>query len=156
VLETLEDDASALGAAALTIPLRRPVGFLLLRVSTETGAFHGLVSPVGTPRILHADRDQPVVPEPVERTPSGVVGPLAKFSGTLPHGGMFLALCASMHKGAETRLAEEQALSEYLRRNRTDELEPMELAADAATWARGKLPALSSRDLCVLLVQRKA
>lgn len=125
------------------------------RFSCATGQFEGLCSPLGRPRIMAGTAVKAVRWTPSDAKPAGVVGPLARCEGEMGPGAMMVLLCAKLDlkHGAE-RAAGEVALCEYLQRIRTESTEPMELASDAATWARGKLPSLSQGDLAVAIVQR--
>lgn len=144
-------EMTALGEAVANMPLSRPVGLVLLRVSG--GRVDGIASPVGGARVL-AGGKAVVLDETSETAePTGVVGPLRRLSADLPAGAT-LVLVSDGLAGTDKRV-DVDAVVDFLRRNPgTAEQGLRERLTDAATWARGKSPALEKSDLAVIAARR--
>jgi hypothetical protein len=150
----LEEEAAALGQTALSIPLSRPVGLVLCRAHSETGVVDILTGSFATPRVLHGHVNRP--PDAcrvVQPVPDGLVGPLQLQTTGLETGGALVVLCAGM--GRKDPHVEAGALGQFLLRAHPDDPAAMS-AVDGVTWARGRNPLLSERDLAVLMLWRSA
>ena len=91
------------------------------------------------------------------QTPAGLVGPLTRFSGELPPGGMLCGLFAGVRHPQERRDTDAQALAEYLAQMRRRTTDTGATAAAASGWARGHLANVrGDGDLLVLLLSRPA
>jgi hypothetical protein len=123
----------------LSIPLSRPVGILLVRVSDE-GVVEGIASPIGDLRGAEVQRTS-------LETPEGIVGPLHALRGQLATGSRLIG--AFGHGGAKRLNIDD--VSSFIGRSR-GELEAV--VGDAATWARGRASSLVEHDLAVVVVAR--
>jgi hypothetical protein len=133
---TLLERATRVGAAVLSIPLSRPVGILLVRVSGE-GRVEGITSPIGDLRgVTIEERDL--------ATPEGIVGPLRTLSGELPAGGRLIGAFGDKRLNIDD-------VAGFIARTK-GELDAV--VADAATWARGRASALGDHDLAVIVLAR--
>lgn len=148
---SLGEEVAAIGQAALMIPLTRPVGVLLLRISLVTGEIEGLSGPLGVPFLLERQRVVPLAVDPPGEAPRGVVGPIFAVRGAIPAAGK-LAVIASGVPTEQPVGIDSKAIASFLAR--TEEHHPGELALDAVTWARGASAQAAPRDLLVALLQR--
>jgi hypothetical protein len=169
------DEIRALGAATRDIPLTRPIGVLLLRV-TQDGSFRGLRSEFVRLCVVDAQAmtrsSQPVAvfgelafsdqPESGERdssggrdeagvayAPVGVVGPLFHVEGSLPLG--HTLVCAAAGHGPRGARIDADAVARYLIRGRGAASLRID---DVTTWARGRHASLAENDLLIVTVQR--
>jgi len=156
----------ALGQAALTIPLTRPLHLWLLRLDLPSGAISGVCSPMGGAWVVHpraaGESEAPPLVELVEtplcstaETPPGLVGPLFSFRGKLPPGGMLCGLFTGVGRPTEKRDTDAHALADHLLRMRRGKAELGPVAAAASGWARGRLIP-GKGDILVLLAARSA
>lgn len=159
-------ELTALGQAALAIPLTRPLHLWLLRLDLVSGAIEGVCSPMGGAWVLHprADGRSPAPPLlelaetplcSLEETPPGLVGPLFGFRGELPPGALLCGLFTGVGRPAQKRETDGHALAEHLLRARRGKTELGAVAAAASGWARGRLIP-GKGDLLVLLAARSA
>lgn len=151
----LEDELRALGAAALRIPLSRPVGLCLLVVQRESGLLRGVSGPLGGCRLIGEAGVTRLEEAPLAAdAPPGIIGPLRALAGQLQPGVMLATVFAGLtrrDRGASDAWSD--AVADYLRRRRSDRRrEPEELASDAAAWARGRSAGLTESDVLVLLI----
>ena len=157
-------ELTALGQAALTIPLTRPLHLWLLRLDLQSGAIEGVCSPMGAAWVLHpraADRSAPpplleLTETPLcsmEETPPGLVGPLFGFRGELPPGALLCGLFTGAGRPTQKRDTDGHALAEHLVRTRRSKTELGAVAAAASGWARGRLIP-GKGDVLVLLAAR--
>lgn len=175
--ESLLDEARAIGAAISEIPLSRPLGIALVRVSAS-GDVEALTSPSCGVRVVDASRARALEGAPASEVPAGIVGPLTASRGKLEAGAALVlvagheargeadevtalvrktsALVASAAKvGRGPRAIDLDAVAEFVRRGHGERGEALESAvSDAATWARGKFPAAAGSDLAVLAIAR--
>lgn len=143
----LDDEVTALGAATTDIPLTRPVGLTLVALDPATGAYDARTTAFGTLRMLGGPSPTLVRKSPV---PDGVVGPLSTCDGTLSKGSSLLVFCAGL--GEKEGALEGDALARYLERAH-DQGAPLPVD-DAATWARGRSPALAENDIAIVAITR--
>ncbi len=159
-------ELQALGQAALTIPLTRPLHLWLLRLDLPSGAIDGVCSPMGGAWVLHprvAGRsDTPSLLELVEtplcstaETPPGLMGPLFSFRGELPPGALLCGLFTGAGRPTQKRDTDGHALADHLLRTRRSKAELGAVAAAASGWARGRLIP-GKGDVLVLLAARSA
>lgn len=150
---TLDDELRALGEAALSIPLTRPVGVLLVRVDAQTGVYHALASPFAELRVVAGSKVQPVALEPSEdEPPEGAIGPLARASGTLEPGQSVVGVCSASAKRDARAFGD--GVARYLAR--THEAGTDVPVEDAAIWARGRNAALAENDIAVVAVTHES
>ena len=150
-------EAEALGAAALVIPLTRPIGMVLVRIAKQSGRIDVLASPLGEVRCLSGAVARKLETVAERNAPHGVVGPLMELHGELGPGEVMVAACGGMENIESRGRVEASEVSAFVHRTlpeRGDDLS--ELAMDAATWARGKLTALAGQDVVILLARRVA
>ncbi len=182
-LRDFASEVASLGEAALAIPLTRPIYLWLLRLDLVTGALEGVGSPLAGARVLRprASADRLLALEPFQLTETpwrpelpadgaaptepaadteplpGLVGPLSRFSGELPPGGMLCGLFAGVRHSHERRDSDAQALAAYLTQMRRRTPDVGAIAAAASSWARGNLANVrGDGDLLVLLLVRPA
>lgn len=173
-------EVTALGAATREIPLTRPIGILLLRVTPEgriegvRSSFAGLrlVDPPAAgrnaaPRSL---QQEPLFAEepgpgsgqvtvlsdsdaerPALGLPVGLVGPLFRVWGELPAGSTLV--CAAAGTGLRPASIDMDVVARYFLRSRGAAGLQIE---DAVTWARGRHSALAERDIILVTVSRQA
>ena len=159
VAATLDEEAAALGAAALAIPLTRPCGLLLLRVEAS-GAVQGLTGPVGGLRLVDRApsgkwQEQPLLLGPPQPAPPGVVGPLRHLEGQMAPRGILVGICDGVEDHDARRHVDVDAASAFLLRAASGEpAQALEAVTDAVTWARGRSPALAGKDLLVFAITR--
>lgn len=158
-------EAAALGQAALTIPLTRPLHLWLLRLDLATGAINGICSPLGGAAVLPpragGGRNATRAPvelkaEPlctVEETPPGLVGPLYQFRGELPPGALLCSLFIGVGPENERRDPDARALAAHLLRSQSARAELGSVAAAASSWARSRHTPVRG-DVLVLLADR--
>lgn len=152
----LWSEAQALGAAALVIPLTRPIGLLLARIDHATGAIEALANPLATLRLVGAGGIQPLSARasPGE-APLGVVGPLESLTGLLAPGSTLVAVCAGMETSETRRGIGPASVVEYVHRTRQQGKVSFDaLASDATTWARGRMSGMATQDIVVCVVER--
>jgi hypothetical protein len=151
---SLEEEVAALGAAALGIPLTRPLGLLLLRVDA-TGAVTGLSGPVGGLRLVDGAAALPLALGPPQPAPPGVVGPLRRIEGQLAPRGVLVGICDGLEPQDVRRHVDVDAVAGFLTRTAARGPEhTLDAVADAVTWARGRSPALAGKDLLVFAITR--
>jgi hypothetical protein len=147
-MASLDDEVTALGAATADIPLTRPIGIAIASIDLETGAWDARLTAFAQIRALGAMSPAPVAAKDV---PDGIVGPIASCSGTLERGTSLLVFCAGL--GEKEGSLEADALTKYLERAHASSTPlPVE---DAATWARGRTPALAENDVAVVAITRR-
>lgn len=149
---SLEEEARALGAATLSVPLARPVGLLLLRVARATGECEALHGSLAAFRVLEEGAAR--VAESLEGevpAPQGVVGPLRRTRVTLANGATLLAVVAGLGTGEQPAAVD--ALASFLLRTAQPGAGGLPLE-DGAVWARGRSAALASGDVLLLEVCR--
>lgn len=157
-------ELTALGQAALTIPLTRPLHLWLLRLDLQSGAIEGVCSPMGAAWVLHPRTAGRSAPPPLleltetplcstEETPPGLVGPLFGFRGELPPGALLCGLFTGAGRPTQKRDTDGHALAEHLVRTRRNKTELGAVAAAASGWARGRLIP-GKGDVLVLLAAR--
>lgn len=148
---TLDDELSAIGQAASGIPLTRPLGALLLRVDSKTGAYDALMGDFGQLRVVAAGSVQAPERQPAAfDAPEGILGPIARSSGVLEPGTLLVAVCADASRVEAGSFCD--GIARYLAR--THEASSVVPAQDAATWGRGKTAALADSDIAVVAVSR--
>jgi hypothetical protein len=146
---SLDEEVAALGAATADIPLTRPIGVALVSVDLESGAWDARVTAFACVRVLGGETP---ATKPIAKVPDGIVGPIASCAGSLAKGSSLVVLCAGL--GEKEVALEGDALARYLERAHTAGTPlPVE---DAATWARGRTPALAENDIAVVAITRKA
>lgn len=146
----LDEEVRALGEAAGTIPLTRPIGIALLRLEAD-GSFEAVVGTFASLRVL--DKGQVSAPDLVpidEEAPPGVVGPLARAKGKIEAGAALVAFCAGMSK--KDAKVEADAVARYLLR--THEAGKTLALEDAVIWARGRNSALAENDVALIAVAK--
>jgi hypothetical protein len=150
---TLDDEMRALGEAAASIPLTRPIGLLLVRVDARTGVYHVLAASFAQVRILGGATPETVALEPSDVEASeGVIGPLLRASGTLEAGRSIVGICSSTAQKDAKAFAD--GVAKYLARTHEPNKDvPVE---DAAIWARGRNAALAENDIALLSVTRES
>lgn len=151
----LSAEAAALGTAASSIPLTRPLGLLLVHLDAS-GAAQGLIGPVGGVRLLRGGAAaQAGLPVEIE-APPGVVGPLRRFECTLAVGEALVLASAGL--GAEDGKPgiDLDALAQFVVRSGLGAPPRAEAMADAASWLRGKSARHGAHDLCVLALVKTA
>ncbi len=148
-MASLDEEVAALGAATADIPLTRPIGIAIASIDLETGAWEARLTAFAQIRALGAMSPAPVA---VKDVPDGIVGPIASCSGTLERGTSLLVFCAGL--GEKEGSLEADALTKYLERAHASSTPlPVE---DAATWARGRTPALAENDVAVVAITRRS
>ena len=152
-LPDLRAEIAALGAAALRIPGRRPIGVVLLRVS-DRGAVVGLRCGMGALRVIDGDTVSAIDERPSpDDPPEGVVAPVVAFSGQISAGGLLLVPTDGY--GEATKRLDPDAIAEFVARSRKSAADLGSLAADAATWARGKSADVLQKDIIVVVAERR-
>ena len=145
---SLDEEVAALGAATADIPLTRPIGIAIASIDLETGAWEARLTAFAQIRALGAPSPAPIASK---KAPDGIVGPITACSGTLERGTSLLFFCAGL--GEKEASLEADALAKYLERAHTSATPlPVE---DAATWARGRTPALAENDIAVVAISRR-
>lgn len=158
-------EAAALGEAALTMPLARPIGLWLSRLELGTGALTGISTRLGAARVLGRPEGRkrpgpaplPLREEPLldlDQTPAGLLGPLVRFTGELPAGGVLCGLYAGIGQRRDRRDRDADAVAAYTGRARRGAQDLGTLATDATSWARGRIAHIGKGDVLVLLVAR--
>lgn len=145
---SIDEEVAALGAATADIPLTRPIGIALVAVDLESGAFDARFTAFACARVLGGETP---APQPIAETPDGIVGPIARCEGSLRAGSSLVVFCAGL--GEKEVALEGDALARYLERAHSAGT-PMPVG-DAATWARGRTPALAENDIAVVAITRK-
>jgi len=148
-IASLDEEVAALGAATADIPLTRPIGIAIASIDLETGAWEARLTAFGQIRALGATSPSPA---PSKEIPDGIVGPVASCSGTLERGTSLLVFCAGL--GEKEASLEADALAKYLERAHASAT-PLPVT-DAATWARGRTPALAENDIVVVAISRRS
>lgn len=144
----LRAEASALGAAALDIPLCRPIGLLLVHIASD-GQLRAIGGELCTLLLADEGRVERPASQPLkDEVPRGLLGPLFAWSCTLAPGARLISACAS--RGVGGALIDGAALSQVM--SRTGDVLPAE---DLAIWLRGKNPALREHDLAVVIAQHR-
>ena len=166
-LGDFSSEVAALGQAALTIPLTRPLHLWLLRLDLTTGAMEGVCSPLGSAWVLHPPTGQkraaaqpPLELKPellytVEETPPGLVGPLYRFKGELPPGALLCGLFIGVGHAPDKHDTDAHLLAEHLCRGHRTKMELGSVAAAASRWTRSRL-SVARGDVLVLLADRSA
>ena len=147
-LSSLDDEVAALGAATSDIPLTRPIGIAIASIDLETGAWEARLTAFAQLRLLGGASPTPT---PSKSVTDGIVGPVASCSGMLATGTSLLLFCAGL--GEKEASLEADALARYLERAHASAA-PLPVS-DAATWARGRTPALAENDIAVVAITRK-
>ncbi len=146
-IDSLDAEVIALGAATSDIPLTRPIGIAIVSIDPKTNAFEARTTAFATLRVLRGttppQTNVPIVPD-------GIVGPLARSTGTLDPGATLLVFCAGI--GEKQATLESDALVRYLERAHAPGT-PLPIE-DAATWARGRNPTLAENDIALLGITR--
>lgn len=162
-LVDFSEELVALGQAALTIPLTRPLHVWLLRLNLVSGMMEGVCSPLGNAWVLHppSGRQRSAVrkvvaltPEPLDRlkeTPPGLVGPLSRFQGELPPGALLCGLFIGVGHAPDKHDTDVHLVEHLARGQRKGDLGAM--AAAASSWARSRL-STTRGDVLVLLADR--
>ena len=146
---TLDDEIRAVGAAAVGIPLARPVGAMLVRVDARSGAYEALCGDLAHLRVFGGPAVESPELRPTETdAPEGIVGPLRRASGVLAPGQSFVAVCSL--SGAQRAIGDLVA-SYFARTHSPGTPAPVQ---DTAIWARGKVAALAESDIAVVAVTR--
>ncbi len=142
----LTEAVRALGAATDEIPLTRPIGIAIVAIDM-TGVWDARTTAFASLRVLQGT--DIVLPEAIDATaPAGIVGPIRASKGTLAPGASLVVLCAGL--GEKEATIEADALARYLQRAHAENVAlPVD---DAATWARGRSPALAENDIAVLAI----
>ncbi len=146
----LDAEVRALGAATADIPLTRPIGVLLARV-TQDGAVEARVSRFASLHVLDGASVAALPAHDADAEPAeGIVPPIARAEGVLPAHATLVCACSG--KGQKEARLDGEALARYALRTRGPAGEVT--AEDAAIWARGKHAALAENDVVVVTVQR--
>jgi hypothetical protein len=146
----LEDELRALGEGASGIPLARPLGMLLLRVESRTGAYRALCGGLVQLRILGPRGAEVPGLDPLDgELPAGILGPVSCATGVLEVGQSIVAVCADPAKVAQPAFCD--GVVRYLAR--THEKDQPVPVQDTATWARGKTGADS--DIAIVAINRQ-
>lgn len=147
---SLDEEVAALGAATADIPLTRPIGIALASIDLETGEWEARLTAFAQIRAL--GKASPPTTAAMKNVPEGIVGPIASCKGSLERGTSLLIFCAGL--GEKEGSLEADALAKYLERAHASATPlPVE---DAATWARGRTPALAENDIAVVAISRKS
>jgi hypothetical protein len=156
VTASFGEELSALGKAALIIPLTRPIALLLLRIDASSGAFEVITSPLGHAWIVHAGAATPAAAAPSSEAPAGVVGPLRSLTGTLPAGALLCLIGAGPEGPATGQKIDHAAIAGFVARTHHEGDDLAGLAEDAVTWSRGRSSELATEDLVVAVLARGA
>jgi hypothetical protein len=146
---SLDEEVAALGAATADIPLTRPIGIALASIDLATGDWEARLTAFAQIRALGKASPTPAA---VKDVPEGIVGPIASCNGSLERGTSLLIFCAGL--GEKEASLEADALAKYLERAHAS-ASPLPVE-DAATWARGRTPALAENDIAVVAISRKS
>jgi hypothetical protein len=152
----LLDELTALGGVTDDIPLTRPINALILDVA-EDGSFDAIHGDLASLHVLDGSATSIEPEEQKGEPPPGVVGPLFRSKGTLPLGATLLVAAGGTDSGPVAKVAgtkkevriDAGALTRFALRNKGSFN-----AADAATWTRGKIGALSADDIVIAGVTR--
>jgi hypothetical protein len=144
----LDEEVAALGAATADIPLTRPIGIAIVSIDLDNGDWDARLTAFAQIRALGKASPSP---SPMKVVPEGIVGPISSSSGSLERGTSLLVFCAGL--GEKEASLEADALAKYLERAHTAAT-PLPVD-DAATWARGRTPALAENDIAVVAISRK-
>ncbi|HSQ61581.1 MAG TPA: hypothetical protein VLM85_00145 [Polyangiaceae bacterium] len=146
---TVDEMVRALGAATADIPLTRPIGVAVVAIDPRSGEYQARHTAFASLRLI-SDSAEAVALGTVPETPPGVVGPVHATAGTLSPGASLMIVCAGL--GENQASVEADAVARYvLRAPKAGSPLPVE---DAATWARGRSPALAENDLAVVAISR--
>jgi hypothetical protein len=145
---SLDEEVAALGAATADIPLTRPIGIAIASIDFATGEWEARLTAFAQIRALGQASPTPVVAKSV---PEGIVGPISSCKGMLATDTSLLFFCAGL--GEKEASLEADALAKYLERAHATAA-PLP-ADDAATWARGRTPALAENDIAVVAITRR-
>lgn len=145
--------ARAVGAAAASIPLTRPLGILLVRVLGD-GTIDGLASPFADLRVLSAGAPHALERTPLDAVPEGIVGPLDRLSGALPAGALLVGAFGHA-SGKRGRGLDVDEVAAFVARAHGEGGAGLDVAVqDAVTWARGRATALAGSDVAVVAIAR--
>lgn len=147
------DRARAVGAAAASIPLTRPLGILLVRVLAD-GTIDGVASPFADLRVLSGGASHALERAPIDRVPEGIVGPLERLSGSLPPGALLVGAFGHA-SGKRGRGLDVDEVAAFVARAHGEGGAGLDVAVqDAVTWARGRATALAGSDVAVVAIAR--
>lgn len=148
------DEARAVGAAILDIPLTRALGILIVRVAAD-GTIDGVASPFADLRSLAGGETKSVERTPLDDEP-GLVGPLSRLSGRLPEGGLLVGAFGHTVARRGRPLSVDEVTAFVARAHGADGAGLETAVEDAVTWARGRATALVDSDIGIVAIARDA